>query len=437
MTTPPKRRTPTAWIKPTDTDPTLLVDREEERGDLLYDIKDCIESGVYDRRLLISGVRGIGKSIVARWVLKEVKREFANDVVTVMLEGRTLRARTLLERFGARLAQAARECFNPGHDIQPWLSELDILATHSQITRGEVESLARSYGVTAGAEANWLLAKLKSSFAWEERRSAGQTTSAVATVTDAALHQAITKTLQRIRDEQRFVVVLFDDLDQTASADDPLQAREFVRRVLDLAPCIGLAHLRTESLSDDVKREIDRNFPITGLSADLMVQMLDRRLAALPRPNADLFKAVESNRTHLIKLAEVTENALVFLRWASALLATHGLPLPSDWASPSQLERAANLHTQAVSPALLTKLLSSVDHCALAPERVWCRREDLARGGSSFDPKPALALSEAELAMLIDTAELLLPRNRFESPPHYRVEPVTDLLRPSVRARLG
>jgi hypothetical protein len=50
---------------------------------------------------------------------------------------------------------------------------------------------------------------------------------------------------------------------------------------------------------------------------------------------------------------------------------------------------------------------------------------------------PALALTESELDLLIDTAELLLPRNRFESPPHYRVEPVTDLLRPTVRARLN
>lgn len=434
-------RTPLAWLRPTDTAPDLLVDRESERDELLFWLEDAFGAAQPDVRILVTGERGSGKSILARWVVTEFAQAHPTDVAAVELEGRSLVYRTLLERLAQQLALAARDLLREGDSYHSSLDLLDALGRHSQLSDSQVNGIARKYGVGAGAEGNALLAKLSGNFTWEHTVSAGQTVSRVAQVTDSLLHDAITRVLVDLGERDKCVVILFDDLDQASTAAEADAVSELVQRILGLRPCLSVVHLRSEALLDNVRREIDQTLEVHALPDDNMLDMLDRRLdlwkqatreGEAPR-ELDLAQATQAFR----RLAGAVQNPLVFLRWVNALLRQHGLPLPPDWSAEQQLHAASTAHPVGVEGALIAKLLRIVDRCALEPDHRWCRREDLLVGHRPLDPKPAgETLTDSELELLIDRQQVLLPRNRFEQPQLYRVDPVLDLLRASVRQRL-
>lgn len=440
MSTSPPSPTPLAWLRPVDTDPPLLVDRIDEAARLEFWLTDALGAERPDQRILLTGERGSGKSILARAVLAKLRDQFPDRVVAVELRGRSLVYRTLLERLAQELAKAARRRLSAEDDYHESLDQLEMLGRHSQITNKQVEGTSRRAGVSGKLAGDALVVKLESAFTWERSFSAGQEVGRSAQVTETLLHDAITQVLADLADRDITALILFDDLDQASTATEASAVLSLVQSLLELRPCLALVHLRTEALVDNVRREIDRSLELTPLPPAAMMEMLDRRLelwAAAKREHEPPRRLpLDGSRAALGTLAGVVANPLVFLRWVGALLQEHGLPLPQGWSSPTALERASAAQPVGVDRALLRRLVELVDRCALEPEHVWCRREDLARGGKPLDPAPVRGLSEAELELLIDRAEVLLPRNRFEAPPLYRVDPVLDLLRPSVQARL-
>jgi hypothetical protein len=418
----------------------LLVDRAEELADLLYWLEDARAARVPDLRVLVTGERGSGKSILARKAMEQVRIGHPADVGAVELEGRSLVYRTLLERLAQRLAASGRDLLL---DSDPYHESLDLLETlgrHAQVSKRQVEGVSRRHGLSSKVEGDALLARLSSAFSWERTQSTGHEVTHVAQVTDSLLHDAITSVLTALAARGKTIVVLFDDLDQASTAADVGAVLDLVQRILALRPCLSLVHLRSEALVDNVRREIDQTLELKPLPPVEMIAMLERRLeiwAAAQRegePKRQLDLALA--REPLTRLAEVLNNPLVFLRWGNALMRAFGLPLPKDWATREQLLVASAAHPVGVDPGLLERLLEVVDRCALEPDRTWCRREDLLRGGRALDTPKGPGLSVEELEVLIERQEVLLPRNRFESPPLYRVDPILDLLRPSVRARL-
>lgn len=435
-----RNRTPLAWLRPTDTLPELLVDRTDERDDLLFWLDDALSAEVPDLRVLVTGERGSGKSILARHALTEFAKKHPTDVAAVELEGRSLVYRTLLERLAQRLAVEARALLTEADPYHASLDLLETLGRHAQVSESQVEGTTRKVGASGELQGDALLVKLKSAFSWEHTRSAGQTVAKVAQVTDSLLHDAITQVLASLAERRKVVVILFDDLDQASTAAEVSAVLELVQRILALRPCLALVHLRSEALVDNVRREIDQTLELGPLPPEAMLDMLDQRAdrwkSAALADEAPRHLELGPARSDLEALARVVQNPLVFLRWVNALLREFGLPLPPDWSSPENLSRASVSHPVGVDPHLLRRLLEVVDRCALEPEHVWCRREDLLKGGRPLSGQAGPGLTEAELELLIDRQEVLLPRNRFEHPPLYRVDPVLDLLRPSVRARL-
>jgi hypothetical protein len=334
------------------------------------------------------------------------------------------------------VAEEARDCVRDDDPLRILLDELMVLGSTTEISRGATDTQMRRYGVDAAAGAS-LFAKLSARFAWEERRSMGQTTSATAAITDAILHAAICDALHRLAGAAITVAILFDDLDQVVVHGRTEEAQELWKKILSIEPCIALVHLRSEMLAADVRREIVEQVEVPPLPAKELVRVLPHRLDLTPsrREPRGAREALAAWAGPFHKLATLGLSPLVYLHWTKALLDAHGPTPPDDWDDEARLF-AARPQNQDLDPGLLKRLLELVDRCAVIDQR-YCKPADLKRGYPVTATGPAgSGLSDEELDYWVRRAELLVPRNRFDPEPVYCVDPVLDVLRPSIRRRL-
>ncbi len=429
-----------AWLVPVSTDPALLVDRGAELDDLVGWLEEQRAAQIREGHFLISGARGVGKSIFTKAALRRFEAMHPDQVVCVIVDSRGLGYRPFLNRLAQHLSDAIRPHAERGkrREILKWLDQLALLSSANQISRAQTESIARRYGADASVGADLLL-KLQSKFVWEESRSLGQTLQTTLAITDELLHAAITATLERLAepDSRWMIVVFFDDLDQVAIRGREEDIASLFRKVLDLRPCLSLVHFRTDALIDDVVREALDELDLPPLSPPILFEMVERRLnAANEVVRGQLPATTDWSAAH--RLAACTGNPLVFLRWLHALLRMVEWPLPAGWATLETLERVALRASpvKGADPALVRRLVEIVDRCdGGRPDQV-LQRADLLRGCAALDPSPpADKLTEQEIDLL-ERLRALLPRYRYDPSSGFRIEPTLDLLRPSVRARI-
>ncbi len=433
----------TAWLRPTSTDPHDLIDRKDDTQRLRARLLDYVFEGRGRARLLISGERGVGKSILTRTVLDAVAADAPDTVVTVVVNGRGIGYRRFLEQFARDLAAAVRpHSIRWRKDFAVWLDQLLALANSTQITRSQADSIAKTYGFEYGSEIELgvatpisLVNKLSSKFAWEESRSVTRGTERVMQVTDAVLHAAIESLLVRMREEQNptSVVVFYDDLDQAFDGVQTAEIESNVQRVLELQPCIALAHIRTESMYPNVRRVIDQELAVMALQPDDLLEMVRHRAAKARAPVRAVLGPTSAVWTHLRRLASVTGNALAFLRWSEAFLGLWGPEPAHDWTTDQELRKIALEATPAaaVDSGLLVELAALVDRCTVLEGCSWA---DLVRGGRSLMPVQQ-TLDPTVLGRLRSLG-FVVQRNRFDEHDIVRLEPTLELLRPSVAEQL-
>ena len=426
-------RVSTAWIQPTSTEPRLMVNRTVELEELRFELLDAIQAGIYSKKVLVTGPRGVGKSILALAVMQDIGEDKPTDVALVHIAGRSVTYRTLLQRFAESLSRAARDCFVQGAPAHAELDQLSLLGRYGQITWTQVETILTRYGIGATAKGPALVGELGGSLAWERQVSMGLTTGYTLVVSDELLHEACEHVLTLLMSHGKHTIVLFDDLDQVAIGGDRVAALEVFKRVLDLGPCLAIVHLRIESLVEEIRREIDHSLSVSPLTVDDQMWMLRERAKLQVPGDAQVVEALRAWEPAFRRLAQVVDTPLTFLRWVGQLLKLGPTP-PADWSSRPVLLKLAGPWTQGIDTELLDRLLNIIDACA--PNDVWCRRADLQRGASVLT-SGGPGLTAAELDLLITHTEYLLPRNRLEAEPMYRVDPVLDLLRPSIVARLS
>lgn len=429
-----------AWLQPIATDPRLLVNRTTELEDLVGRFEEFREAQLREGHILITGARGVGKSIFTRAAVDRFEKNHPAQVVGITIDSRGLRYRPFL----AKLAQAISSRVRPlaeklkREDIPHWLDQLSLLSQNSVISRAQTESLTRNYGVesTAGAD---LLLRLQGKFTWQESRSLGSTTQSTLTVSDDLLHAAIVATLERLAepDSPWFIVVFFDDLDQAVLSDQVDDPAALFRHVLDLRPCISIVHFRTEALVENVAREAAEKIDLKPLSADTLYELVRRRLEAATETVKQQFPAgTDWSAVHW--LAARTGTPLVLLKWVHGLLRSSDWPPPAGWNSPESLSNLvfATDPLNGVDPDLVRRLVEIVDRCDGGRRDRTVQREDLLRGGSELSPVAHSAgLTPDEIDDLIKLG-VLLPKHRFQPSLGYRIQPVLDLLRPSAMAAL-
>jgi len=428
-----------AWIQPVSTDPTLLVDREEEQAALRRYLEESLEARIRDVQILVSGPRGVGKSILTKSVLNEFGRAHATEVIALTVDGRGLRYREFLRQFADRLAAALRERgASVGNDLLHWADQLSLLANADVVTRAQTETMARKYAADATVSKELLLYKLQGRFAWEETRSLGATVQSSFTVSDSLLHASVIATLERLAKPASpwFVVIFYDDLDQAVLGETEAEVAPVLRQILDLRPCISLMHFRTEAVVENIAREVGERLDVKPMQPKhLMEVLLARHQWAVESVQKQL--PLDGDWAPMERLARATGNPLVFLKWAHALLRTFPWPPPPAWTQLPELTRmvfAADV-MNGVEPSLIHQLVEVVERCDGGRPDVVVHREDLVRGAAKTHVSTARGLSEQEIDDLIKL-QVLLPRHRFLPTQGYRMIPVLDLLRASVRQTL-
>lgn len=328
-----RRRIGNAWLRVPDTDDALFVDREELSEDLLAQLRDAITEGLRSTRILVTGERGVGKSIFTRHVLRRLREERPRSTVVVVVEGRYLGYRDFLGQLAKTLAQQVR-ALSPGAPLRFWTEFLGLLAASSQLRASDLEARAERLGMTIslGADVGGtgevaalgakLASRLGASLSWETTRSLQRTTERTVTVTDELLHDGITATLERLAEEKLDVVLFLDDVDQLTGVSSEDAALGAFRRFLDLTPALTLVHIRRELMIEELRRENPLTIEVGELPPSARLDMLRRRLElskAPPRLQADDWAAIEA-------LAHRTGNPLVLLQWMQGLLLTQAPP---------------------------------------------------------------------------------------------------------------
>ena len=96
------------WVKDQSSDPGDLVDRNTERKKLFGKLAEYLEAGSREARILVTGDRGVGKSILTRAVIEDFASKHQDRVVSVRVLGRGVGYRAFLQAFARDLAQALR-----------------------------------------------------------------------------------------------------------------------------------------------------------------------------------------------------------------------------------------------------------------------------------------------------------------------------------------
>jgi len=148
----------TRCIKPQSIDQELFTDRKGE----YYHLKEVLKSIILakeeeERRLLINGERGMGKSILLRKVLSHLKQEI--DFIPVIVDGRySLDAEELLRDICEELASLLRddEDYKKDDKAINEISYLDEVSRVGRITKGWARSRATEIEAKSGAGIGFL-----------------------------------------------------------------------------------------------------------------------------------------------------------------------------------------------------------------------------------------------------------------------------------------
>lgn len=423
------KRLSAAWIQANTIDAELFVDRDDDREQLRIILEDVLETGLRDCRVLITGDRGIGKSIFTRTVVDRFRADHADAVVTLSIPGRQLGYKSALRELALALATAVRDqAPDDARRLSVWLDELRLLANSDRITQGHIDEIQRTAGMKGDLTANGLFVRLRSRLSWQKSWKTGDSHQSVVEVTTDLLHSAIVTTLDRLAEAtERLVVIFFDDLDQLAIDDDPRKVIETYKQFLALQPCVALVNLRSETVVDDIRRELNEFLELGAMNPRDLVAMLQKRESLAPASTRDMLRRSDLWRPFQ-RLAHGTGNPYVYLKWCHALLRLHAWPPPDDWTDDDGLLRLVRKASTVGfdDHTILRKLAERIDHCLPRNGR-WLSRSDLQVAPDG--------LSDDALEDLVRIG-LLIPEHRYRESTEYRIDPLLCLLQPSVAERV-
>ena len=305
----------TRCIRPLSIDPVLFTNRE---GDY-HSTKEILKSIILaqddeERRLLIHGDRGTGKSMLLRKVLSHLEQEI--DFIPVIVDGKNSEnAEELLRDICEMLASQLRDEYAEDEKALCEISYLDEISRVSMITRGWARSRASEIEATTGAEIGILnFFKLNLGVGGKETEVEDSTRAVETEINPGFLRRLINQVIGIVSsDRGKEVVIAIDNLDQIHDKD---QIAEFVREIFKHRGSPIIATLRSEAITLEFRRSFPNPIVIEGLSGQSLMDILAKRIKKCSAEKSILEQKLPPIAD---KLKTITDNPLSFLTWIDFL----------------------------------------------------------------------------------------------------------------------
>ncbi|MEA1905809.1 MAG: AAA family ATPase [Euryarchaeota archaeon] len=304
----------TRCIQPQSIDPILFTNREDE----YHHIKEILRSiilarGEDERRLMIHGDRGTGKSILLRKVLAHLEQEI--DFIPVVVDGKTSRnAEELLRDVCENFVLELRGEYKGDEKAIREISYLDEISRVSTVSKGWARSRAEEIEATAGAEIGILdFFKLRLGIGGKETGTEELTRAVKIEIDSRFLRQLLSHVIETVSsDLDKEVVIAIDSLDQIHDKD---QIAEFVHEIFKHRKSLIIAVLRSEAITLEFHRSFRDPIVIKDLSGDALREILAKRIENCPEK-----KILDQKLPPIAdQLRTITVNPLSFLTWVHFL----------------------------------------------------------------------------------------------------------------------
>lgn len=432
-------RLPVPWLRPTSVDPKLFVNRAAEVDRLSGFLADMIAFHEHEAVVLISGDRGIGKSIFGRAVLDRLTRQHPVEILPVVIDGRGADLDRLARDLVGHLADGIDALRAKGAHPEDWLrgwSEPLHDLYFDRVVRGTQELQGRELGAAIEAGGSlWGVLQSKLSGQWKSRTEHGQRLERTLEVSAEVRLLAVREALRALAGHVT-VVVLYDDLDQSRGMDHAEDSKQMLESLLRLTPAISLVHLRHEVKFPEIRREHFLEISLGPLNPSELEAVVQRRLDDASPDDQRLARTPEG-WAPFRQLLGATGNPLVYLRWMVNLVMAHrSWPPAAGWDSTEGL-RALALGASA-APSDVHRELLTLGHILDRVDRSYgVAVSELQEGRRALDTAPVTERLDALQIRRLIRHELLMQVDRFDPELGLRLDPLLELIRPSVAARVA
>ncbi|MGH9799959.1 MAG: P-loop NTPase fold protein [Blastocatellia bacterium] len=269
--------------------------------------------------VLVKGDSGVGKSIFSRQVIRDLKTELSNKLVVLEVDGGKLNGvRGLLKKLSKLTLEEIARLNEP--ELLRQAHTLTEIADYGKISSSQISQITS--GATVGGEIGgsfWglLTTKVTSSLTGSETTS--RTEAYEIQVTDDYLSELLNAILRQMQASGYQVLIFLDNLDRIGRTDSKEEAdaiAAFLKELMAFSSCVLLLNLRTQFAHHTTDRRGLQTMALDGLSKEALLDILDKRLVAYDLSETDKQK-LDAVGFHQIAedLAELTGNALAFLRW--------------------------------------------------------------------------------------------------------------------------
>ena len=413
------------YLKPASVDPNDLVDREADEGWLRAGLDSylSVADPDYGRAFCIHGEKGVGKSILTRKVLGDLRELHAATTLFLTVDCRRFRDQRGVYR---ELARQAVNQLGSMRSLNPRVDEalistarvFETIASFDSAQRSEIhEQLVQHKAALNLKGERKLLGLLELSYDISVGRSSktAKTLTGSVQIDDGRLREMVIDFFADVRAHAGVDVVLYldniDELDHDALLESDtqlLRVRAETDALLGLSQApIGLVlNMRTYCASI-LTREIVDVRVLGRMSAADHVAMLDRRLERESEASRGLLSA-EHVRATINHLGELARTPLAFLIWFK-FLCEQG----DAWETPlDHLTRVLAIRFPTVNRDTLTRVATRFGQ----PDVPLPRADILAVCDGN----------EAVFRQLLHT-QVVLPRD-FWAPNEFTLDPELDFL---------
>ena len=315
-----------------DVEPKQLVGRARDAQWLRELLSRYLQAAEHDagRAACLVGEKGVGKSILARSVLEDLKTRFAASTLFAVVDCRSCHSwRGVISAVAAAVVAELSSLQRASADVAEALmataklvraltlyDRIELKAAHAQTLQFQAATGLRGSQET--------LNSVRLNFGLSLKLNAVQIRSMMGAVCfdDAGLTDALMALFRDLRSQGFNAVVLLDNLDELRHEYRDTVARERVRREVDgvlrlkQAPIALVLTLR-DYYAGAIERTVSHVRVLQPLAPAELLALLDRRLV-YERPEAQA--ALGAARPLIEQLADIAPTPLAFLSWVKFLL---------------------------------------------------------------------------------------------------------------------